>query len=184
MTTKEIAEAAGVSADTVQRKIKELFPDRVQERRRTELNQSQAIRVMAELRKKDFMSLPQNAVDAPQNAEDRITRLETLVAAQIGMVEKLIYLVAKNGTDAKNALAQIEAPPLATRDELRRIVAKAGRASGDYPGTWSLLYQEIYYRIHRNVRECAKNRRIDTLDYIESEGLLPEAIAIAREVFR
>lgn len=85
MTTKEIAEAAGVSADTVQRKIKELFPDRVQERRRTELNQSQAIRVMAELRKKDFMSLPQNAVDAPQNAEDRITRLETLVAAQIGM---------------------------------------------------------------------------------------------------
>jgi len=84
---------------------------------------------------------------------------------------------------AKSAPAQIEAPKLETRDELRRIVAKAGKASGDFPGTWNLLYQEIYYRMHRNVNECAKNRGMDKLDYIESEGILPEVIAIAREIF-
>lgn len=178
MTTKEIAEAAGVSVDTVQRKVKELFPERVQNRRRTELNQKQAISVMAELRKKDFVSLPQNAVELPQNAEARFTRLETLVAAQIGLVEKLIMLQS-----SKPSIPQIEAPKLETRDELRRIVAKAGKASGDYSGAWNVLYQEIYYRLHRNVNECAKNRGMDKLDYIESEGILPEVVAIAREVF-
>jgi hypothetical protein len=77
----------------------------------------------------------------------------------------------------------LPAPQIATRDELRRIINKAGRASGDYSGGWNLLYQEIYYRMHRNVKECAKNRDMDTLDYIEAEGILPEVVAIAREIF-
>jgi hypothetical protein len=115
----------------------------------------------------------------PRNVADRVTCLETLIAAQIGMVDKLIGLVSSK---VLSVPAQIEAPPLATRDELRRIVNRMGKASGDYSGAWNLLYQEVYYRMHRNVKECAKNRGMDTLDYIEGEDLLAEVVAIAREL--
>lgn len=181
MTTREIAEAAGVSSETVRAKGKELFPAKFSAGRKTEFNQKEAIAIMAELRKRGFIQPTEN-LEVPTN--DRITRLETLVAAQIGLVDRLIMLSAQNNGVAQNAQKQIEAPPLATRDELRRIVNKAGQASGDFRGAWQMLYQEIYYRLHRNVRECAKNRNMDTLDYIDEEGILQDAVAIAREVFR
>lgn len=135
---------------------------------------------MADLRKKGFIQ-PTESLQVPtENLEvnSRLDRLESLA-------EKLLLAVG-NLITAKMEITQppiqIEAPKLETRDELRRIVVKAGKASGDYAGAWNLLYQEIYYRMHRNVKECAKNRGMDTLDYIESEGLLPEAVAIAREI--
>ena len=182
MTTREIAEAAGVSTDTVARKGRELFPGRYSKGKRTELSQSEAVAVMKELRKVNFVELPQSAVEAPQSAEV-VTRGD-LAAFGAAIVSEMMKQFLPMFHGAKPATAQIEAPPLATRDELRRIVARAGQASGDFRGAWGTLYQEIYYRLHRNVKECAKNRGMDTLDYVEEEGLLPDAVAIAREVFK
>lgn len=73
MTTREIAETAGVSIDTVSRKIKEMYPDRISHGKTTRLIQAEAITVMTELRKKNFVELPQNAGVVPQNA-DVVTR--------------------------------------------------------------------------------------------------------------
>ena len=87
MTVKEIAGAAGVSIDTVSRKVKDLFPEIVEGRKRTVLNQSQALKVMGEIRKLNYVQ-PQIASDLPQIASDqRIDRLEN-------MVEKLCLAVA------------------------------------------------------------------------------------------
>jgi len=77
----------------------------------------------------------------------------------------------------------IPPPPLATRDELRRLVNQGAEVAGGFREAWGQLYGEVYYRLHRNVKECAKNRGMDTLDYIEEEGLLPEVVAIARVIF-
>ena len=63
------------------------------------------------------------------------------------------------------------------------IVSRAGRASGDYQGAWRELYQQFYYRYHRNIRECAQNRGLDTLDYAEEEGLLPDLTSLATAIF-
>ena len=60
MTIKQMAEAAGVSVDTVQRKVKDLFPELVQERRATNLPQNAAVAVMAEIRKLNFVTPTEN----------------------------------------------------------------------------------------------------------------------------
>lgn len=78
----------------------------------------------------------------------------------------------------------ISAPPIETRDELRRIINRATRDSGDYSGAWNRLYEEAYYRLHVNLRERAKNQGIPIIDYAEAEGFLPELVAIAREIFK
>jgi len=127
------------------------------------------------------MSAAKPTVTLPQNAE-AVTKGD-LAAFGAAIVSEMMRQFLPMIQGATPAQPQIEAPKLETRDELRRIVAKAGKASGDFSGSWNLLYQEIYYRMHRNVNECAKNRGMDKLDYIESEGLLPEVIAIAREIF-
>jgi hypothetical protein len=174
MTTKEMAEAAGVSTDTVARKIKELYQDKMQARKRTELNQIQAIAVMSAIRKEGFVSVPQNAVALPQNAEDRMNRLES-------MMEKLLTIVAAT---IKPQMEELPAPPpMEYRSELRRIVSKAAKESGDYSGTWEQLYTDSYYRLGINIRERAKNRGMEKLDYAEEAGLIPDLLAIAREIF-
>ena len=107
---------------------------------------------------------------------------ETVQAMIPAMVEGIRYALGAAQPIAK-APALPAPAPLTPRDELRRVMVAAGAASGDYAGAWGQLYQEIYYRLHRNVKECAKNRGVSALDYIEDEGMLPAVVAIAREVF-
>ena len=69
MTIKQIADVAGVSIDTVTRKVKEMYPEKVQKGKATTLVQKEAINVMSELRKKKFIEPTQNAEVLTQNAE-------------------------------------------------------------------------------------------------------------------
>ena len=48
---------------------------------------------------------------------------------------------------------------------------------------WHELYEQFYYRKGRNIRLCAKNRGMDTIDYAEDEGLLGELLALAYQLF-
>ena len=185
MTTKEIAEAVGKDERTVQRWAKKAgvkMPSAGVKLASAghgisaDFSLDEACYIIEIGLGKNAASLfRENAIRQATSSEDRIARLE-------GLVEKLVIALIPAASTGRQLA--IPAVPLATRDELRRIVAKAGQASGDFRGAWGTLYQELYYRLHRNVRECAKNRGVDTLDYIEDEGLLPDAVAIAREVFK
>lgn len=62
-----MAEVAGVSKDTVLRKVKELYPERVKNGKATRLIQAEAVCVMKELRKKNFVEPLQKAEVATQN---------------------------------------------------------------------------------------------------------------------
>ena len=66
MTVKQMAEVAGVSKDTVLRKVKELYPERIKNGKATNLIQTEAVCVMKELRKKNFVEPLQNAEVATQ----------------------------------------------------------------------------------------------------------------------
>jgi hypothetical protein len=75
-------------------------------------------------------------------------------------------------------------PPISPRKELNLLASNAGRALGSYSEPWNQIYKNAYYRLGINLRERAKNRGMDTLDYAEAEGYMPQLVAIAREIFK
>jgi len=98
------------------------------------------------------------------------------------MFKQVIPLI--QGTPAAKPVALIEAPPIDLRAQLRQVLNNAAKTSGDYAGVWNTLYSEIYYRLHINVNERAKNAGVNKLDILEAEGQLNNAILIAREIFK
>lgn len=83
MTARQMSEVSGVSVDTVNRKIKEMYPDAVQKGRSTRLSQTQAITVMSELRKKNFVEPTQSAEVPTQNAEVPTQNAEVVTKADL-----------------------------------------------------------------------------------------------------
>jgi transposase len=119
-----------------------------------------------------------SASQAPsQSTDDRLGRLETMVAALVGAVAEIIP--ALRGAPASPAALP---PPaeLEPRAALRKIVEAWARKHGrDYHGAWSSLYREYGYRYHRDIVRAAKNRDQSVLDYAESETILGELLALA-----
>jgi hypothetical protein len=114
---------------------------------------------------------------APQDIPGIIR--ETVLALVPVLIEA--FRIANGGRPA--AAPALPAPPLSPRDELRQIVQRAAHDSGDFSGTWGILYTQVYYRLHINIRERAKNSGTQPIDVLEAEGLLPDAVLIARELF-
>lgn len=91
-----------------------------------------------------------------------------------------VLMAAVRGLVPEQALALPPAATLSSRDQLRRVInTAAGRLPGGHRAAWNELYSQYYYRYHRNLRECAKNRSMDTLDYADDEGALPELLSLA-----
>ena len=116
------------------------------------------------------------------SADDRIDRLEVITEKLLLTMGNMMVAMQSNQTARPIALSD-NTPKLLPRDELRRIVNKAANESCDYPGTWKTLYTEIYYRLHVNAQERAKHANVSALDILEAEGLLENAVLIAKEIF-
>jgi hypothetical protein len=114
---------------------------------------------------------------APQPDIAAIVR-ETMTA----MVPALIAIV-RGALPEQKALALPAVPEMAPRDSLRRIVAKYSRQSGDFPGAWNNLYSEFSYRYHVNLKERAKNRGMEILDYAEADGFIEDLLALAVNLY-
>ena len=175
MTIPQMADVAGVSPETIRRKVKELYPERVQNGKATYLNQAEATAVMAAVRKANFVSPTQN--------EEQPTQLVEVVKALIPAMAEAFRLALGGQPPAPPSPPAIEAPALTPRHELRRLIGRGMEKFGGYREAWHELYSQAYYRMGRNIRLCAEHRGMDPLDYAEDEGLLPELVAIAREVF-
>jgi hypothetical protein len=92
-------------------------------------------------------------------------------------------VAAVRGLVPEQTLALPAAPDLSYRDQLRRVINQGAARVGGHRVAWNELYSQFYYRHHRNIRECAKNRGMDTIDYAEAEGLLPELLSLALVLF-
>jgi len=103
---------------------------------------------------------------------------ETMTA----MVPALIAIL-KGAIPEQKALALPPAAEMSERDQLRRIINQYSRQTGDFQGALRELYSQYLYRYHRNIRECAKNRGMDTLEYAEAEGLITELLTLAVALF-
>jgi hypothetical protein len=181
MTAREIAEIAGLSVDTVQKKIKELYPENVEQRKRTVLNKTQSIEIMKELRKKNFI-LPQNSADLPQNsADNRLDRLEQLMEKLLLVTGNLLQIQQSNQTQEKRVL--LPAPQLDARAHIKKLIDEYVSRNGiEHSDAYRYLYREFFYRTKCNASLCAKNRGMKTIDYIDDEGMIETLEAIAMEV--
>jgi hypothetical protein len=194
MTTKEIAEAAGVSVDTIQRAAKELYPGKFGQGKRVAFIKSEAIEVMKAVRKRNFVELPQSAEVLPQGAEavpgytlsERdIALVARVVSATVaetikglnGRIEKIEGVV-----DQRRAL--LPAPSIKPRDHINMIVREyASKNKIEHRDAWRELYRQFSYRTNTNPTQCAKNREMAILDYIEAEGMIDLLEAVALDVY-
>ena len=122
MTTKEITEAAGVSVDTVQRKAKELFPEVIRQRKKSNYTQKQAIEIMTALRKVNFVELPQNAEELPQNTADLDRAFKAAIIGIYAMVSSLDARMTKIENKIEERKALLPAPHVKPRDHKNMIV--------------------------------------------------------------
>jgi hypothetical protein len=180
MTVNEMADLANVSPDTIRRAIKKLYPQRLIDGKKTVLLKEEAIAVVGSVRKEGYWEPPQ---DAAQSAEvNRLGRLDRLES----IVEKLCVAVATLIPSLTTTQPiQIEAPQMTERAELNRIVRDYVELTEiSYSEGWSLLYKEALYRMEINITTRARHAGKLPLDLAEELGILPQLLAIAREVLR
>jgi len=183
MTTKEIAEVAGVSHDTASRKIKELFPEKIQKGKQTRLIQKEAIMVMAELRKQGYVQPTQNAEVPTQNSEAVDIAFKAALITLTNMAQNMESRLSKIETKIEQRQALLPAPQIKPRDHISMLVREHAHAFQiDYPEAWGYLYKQFSYRTNTNPRERAKNRGMTIIDYIETEGMIDTLESVAMEV--
>lgn len=190
MTVKQMADVAGVSKDTVLRKVKELYPDRIKNGKTTNLIQTEAICVMKELRKKNFVEPLQNAEVATQNAKvSSLSEKDIAIISQIVSVTVSETIKALDGrmTNIEQKIEQrkmlLPAPQLDARAHIKKMIDEYVSRNGiEHRDAYRYLYREFFYRTRCNASLCAKNRGMKTIDYIDDEGMIEILEAIAMEV--
>lgn len=189
MTVREIAEIAGVGIDTVIRKGKELYPGKFENGKKTVFNQKESIHIMGEIRKKGFIQPSQNAEVPSQNAEVTgslsprdLDLISAIVSRTVAMtIQQLDVRLQKIENRVEERQSLLPAPQIKPRDNVSKMVREQAQKTGaDYVTVYGILYKEFSYRTNSNPRECAKNRGMSIIDYIDSEGQIEtlEAIAI------
>lgn len=76
MTVKELSELFNVSDRTIRRVIQELYPDKLQKGKKTNLNKEEAVKIGEFVRKTGYIQPGQNADQDGQNAEVPTQNLE------------------------------------------------------------------------------------------------------------
>lgn len=198
MTIKEIAEAAGISSESVRRKARDLFPDKFTNGKKTVLNQKQAIDVMKQLRKINFVSLEQSIgatqcekLPTQNEAVSNLTQkdLEMISSLTAGIVSKIMQNLDIRMSNVEDKIAERKAllppPGIKPRDNINKLVrAYVDNTGESYSKVFGELYTEFKYRYKIDARTCAKNRRMAIIDYIESEGMIEDLESVAIEVLK
>lgn len=191
MTIKQMAEVSGISTETVSRKVKEMYPDSVRNGKATNLIQSEAICVMAELRKKNFVEPLQNEKVALQNEKvsSFLSERDIAIISQIVSVTVSETIKALDGrmTTIEQKIEQrkalLPAPQIDPRSHIVKLVTDhVSRTGLEFRDVYKLLYREYGYRTHCNASLSAKNRGMKIIDYIDSEGQIEILESIAMEI--
>jgi hypothetical protein len=190
MTTKEIAQAVGKDERTVRRWVNRTagkmsgLSDKMSDAERTkkpaDYTLEETIAIIEAGMGKNAAGVFRANAEKPAPEATSLTAIirETITA----MVPVLVEVV--RGALPQQQIAALPAPAeLSQRDQLRRVINGYARQSGDHAGAWRELYAQFYYRYHRNIRECAKNRGVDTLDYVENEGIMDELLSLAVSLY-
>jgi len=188
-----MAEVSGVSTETVSRKVKEMYPDRVKNGRPTNLIQPEALCVMSELRKKNFVEPLQNDKLPTQNdkvcsflSERDIAIISQIVSVTVSETIKALdgrMTTIEKRIDDRKAL--LPPPEIKPRDHINMIVREYVNKTGTPHGkAWGELYRQFGYRTNTNPTTSAKNRDMSILDYIDAEGMIETLESVAMEIYK
>lgn len=189
MTTKEIAEATGKAEKTVRTWTKKTAAKSATMTAKmaasssvhpADYDLSETCQIIETGMGKNAADLFRMSAKEKPDTDSRLDRLESLMEKMLVTMGNMMLL--QSPVQLKGL--PDNTPKLSPRDELRQLVNTAASVSHDYAGTWKTLYQEIYYRLHINATERAKNANTSAIDILESEGLLENAVLIAREIFK
>jgi hypothetical protein len=186
MNTKELAEMVGSSRDSVCYWIRKTLPEvKMGKGVVVDLTEAQALAIVKAMPKKNIITRErQNAVQGTQSAVFPHEQFQAIVESAVRGAIAAIKgdLLPSPAVEAKPA--QIEAPKMTPRAELNRIIrAYAAQDEIGHGEVWDLLYIEAKYRLGVDLKLRAKHRQIMALDVAEELGLIPQLVAIAREVF-
>ena len=110
---------------------------------------------------------------------DLITKIVT--EAVKGTVTQLIPVIVGQ-INPQNKVAEIPAPKMDSRAHVTQLVRNYAQAARmPYQDVYTMLYTEYGYRTHSNPSQCALNRSMKIIDYIESAGQMPQLEALAVE---
>ena len=118
--------------------------------------------------------LPNGKVDNYVTKDDLKEFAKTIITE---IMSAVVPLIQGSTTIKSKQLAYV--PESDQRTELNRLIkTHAFENSIDQHSCWTKLYNDVYDRLHIDIRTRAKNLDIDKLDYAVKEGLLPQLITI------
>ena len=197
MTTKQLAEVAGVHPDTIRRTAKVLYPHKLVHGKTAKFNSDEASAVIKQVKKKNLVGeLPQIAGVESQNAEVASENIRGLLSdSDLAKIALIVSQVVNPRIEAQNErLERLEdalekqtpmlPPPVSDRGELNRLVKKYAQDSGTpYALVWRTLYSEYKYRYGVDIYSRAKHRNMDTLEYADAENLTGQLVLVARALW-
>ncbi len=196
MTIKEIAKLTGKSESTIRNwlasaKTAEISAKIAEARKTSKPSDFTLEETIAIIRAGGNDTLADLLQDnATKNQKTTITKREVQIiqVAVRQVTEDIMAFINSTPSDhakIKDGQLHLSAPEKNERDQLNQIIRKySSNQSIPHAVVWGQLYNELYYRLSINVRKRAQNRNMPIIDYIESEGLLPQALSVAQSMFR
>lgn len=194
MTVKELAVFTGKNETTIQRWVKKAAckMQSVAEKSSSAghgkitnytIDEVEAILSAGSMSKDAVAILMQNArgTAAVTPAVDYRLIGEMITAAVTAAISPLYQNIP---AEKKGTPMSLPAPVKSSRDALNQAVHQyaVSCTGGDHREAWHVLYEEIYYRLHVNIRMKAKRAGVSKLDIIEELGLLESSVAIMQEM--
>jgi hypothetical protein len=170
MTVKELSNLFDVSAETVKRVIREMFPDKMENGKRTVLNEEECVKLGSEIRKKGYIQPTQNEQVPTQNEQviNQFTKALEIFSKTLDSIDKRLFNLENK--QIENKTKQIEyIPEMTIRQRVvKNIREYSFKAYGNYFDGFNELYKNVYYRLHINLNCRAAEFNIKIIEYIEN----------------
>lgn len=180
MTTKQLAEVAGVNISTIQKIARKLYPEMGGQKGRIfHFNELQAQKILENVGKKNFV---ERKISDPERKnsvlESRMDRLE----AGLERLANIVTLMVNHQIAEKKE--QISLPPINYRSELNSMIrVYAVKNEIPFNVAWHRFYNRALYRIRKNFELCASNEGKLPLDWAEENGYIEQLYQLAKEEF-
>jgi DNA-binding Lrp family transcriptional regulator len=91
MTIKQVADSFGVSSDTVRNKVKELFPDKMAERKKTVLNEYEVTALSVRMKQNENLSKKLSTAESNRQLPQTEIERQLIVAQAIQIMNESIH---------------------------------------------------------------------------------------------
>ena len=199
MTTKEIAKAVNKDERSVQRWAKRTgdkmssIGDKLSSVQKTgkpaDYNLEETCQIIETGMGKNAadlfrMSAKNQTTALPQDADvDIDVAFKAAIIQLVQMTNSMNTRLTIIETRIEQRQALLPAPQITPRQHIIQLVNQyCGRTGRDHQSVYRQLYSEFGYRTHCNPSQCAKNREMKIIDFIDSEGQIETLEAVAMEI--